>query len=149
MYRNMLEFTIDANNTTIEIGIVGTFDLKQSWCIAGMFELFDLDDAASVSSPTDVTYAITNPGFEYRNLTGWTTNGIAYQDNEWSDKTGLGFMENGNGTPDSPIPPSHKSSQACRTACMSCLYMPTTSTSAMAMPQAQASSSRLTTNRPR
>ena len=93
MYRNMLEFTIDANNTTIEIGIVGTFDLKQSWCIAGMFELFDLDDAASVSSPTDVTYAITNPGFEYRNLTGWTTNGIAYQDNEWSDKTGLGFME--------------------------------------------------------
>lgn len=93
MYRNIVEFTIDANNTTIEIGIVGTFDLKQSWCIAGMFELFDLDDAASVSSPTDVTYAITNPGFEYRNLTGWTTNEIAYQDNEWSDKTGLGFME--------------------------------------------------------
>ena len=62
MYRNVVEFNIDADNTTIEIGIVGTFDLKQSWCIAGMFELFDLNDAASVSSPTDVTYSITNPG---------------------------------------------------------------------------------------
>ena len=93
MYRNVVEFDIDADNTTIEIGIEGTFDLKQSWCIAGMFELFDLNDAASVSSPTDVTYAITNPGFEYRNLTGWTSNGIVYQDNNWNSKVGTGFVE--------------------------------------------------------
>ena len=93
MYRNVVEFEINADNTTIEIGIVGTFDLKQSWCIAGMFELFDLNDAASVSSPTDVTYAITNPGFEYRSLTGWTANGIVYQDNKWEKKAGIGFAE--------------------------------------------------------
>jgi hypothetical protein len=93
MYRNVVEFEINADNTTIEIGIVGTFDLKQSWCIAGMFELFDLNDAAYVSSPTDVTYAITNPGFEYRNLTGWTANGMVYQDNNWEKKAGIGFAE--------------------------------------------------------
>ncbi|MBQ3780568.1 MAG: hypothetical protein II801_02140, partial [Bacteroidaceae bacterium] len=78
MYRNVVEFTIAADNTSIEIGLDGTFDLKQSWVIAGMFELFDMDDLASVSSPTDMTYAITNPGFEYRNLTGWTNNGFTY-----------------------------------------------------------------------
>lgn len=93
MYRNVVEFDIDTDNTTIEIGIVGTFDLKQSWCIAGMFELFDLNDAASVSSPTDVTYAITNSGFEYRNLTGWTANGMEYQNNDWEKKVGIGFTE--------------------------------------------------------
>lgn len=93
MYRNVVEFEIASDNTSIEIGLVGTFDLKQSWVIAGMFELFDMNDAASVSSPTDVTYAITNPGFEYRNTTGWTTNGIVYQNNNWSDKAGIGFAE--------------------------------------------------------
>lgn len=93
MYRNVVEFETDADNTIIEIGIVGTFDLKQSWCIAGMFELFDLNDEASVSSPTDVTYTITNPGFEYRDLTGWTADKIAYQDNEWGKKVGKGFAE--------------------------------------------------------
>lgn len=98
MYRNVVEFNIDADDTTIEIGIVGTFDLKQSWCIAGMFELFDLNDAASVSSPTDVTYAITNPGFEYRNLTGWTANGIVYQNNNWGNKVGIGFVEKWQGS---------------------------------------------------
>ena len=93
MYRNVVEFTIDADNTTIEIGITGTFDLKQSWCIAGMFELFDMEDLASVSSPTDVTYAITNSSFEYRNLTGWTNNGMIYQNNSWEKKVGIGFVE--------------------------------------------------------
>ncbi len=95
MYRNVVEFTIDADNTTIEIGITGTFDEMRSWCIAGMFELFDLDDAASVSSPTDVTYAITNPGFEYRNATGWTSDncgGYANNDN-FGHKAGIGFVE--------------------------------------------------------
>lgn len=72
MYRNVVEFTIAADATSIEIGIVGTFDEMRSWCIVGMFELFDLDDLASVSSPTDVTYEITNSGFEHRDMTGWT-----------------------------------------------------------------------------
>ncbi len=95
MYRNVLEFTLDAQ-TTLEIGITGTFDEARSWCIAGMFELFDMNDLASVSSPTDMTYAITNSGFEYRDLTGWTTtgdpggyaNGTAF-----SNKAGIGMVE--------------------------------------------------------
>ena len=93
MYRNVIEFAIDADNTPIEIGIVGTFDEMRSWCIAGKFELFDMDDLASVSSPTDVTYAINNSGFEYRNLSGWTSDGIVYQDNNWENKAGKGFAE--------------------------------------------------------
>ena len=93
MYRNVVEFEIVSDNTPIEIGIVGTFDLKQSWVIVGMFELFDLNDVASVSSPTDVTYAVTNSGFEYRNTTGWTVDGLDYEDNDWSNKTGIGFVE--------------------------------------------------------
>ena len=98
MYRNVVEFEIVGEETEIEIGLVGTFDLKQSWIICGMFELFDLNDLASVSSPTDVTYAITNPGFEYRNLTGWT-NGITKGNNQYatnnnfSSKVGIGFYE--------------------------------------------------------
>ena len=95
MYRNVVEFEIASDNTTIEIGITGTFDLKQSWCIAGMFELFDLIDLASVSSPTDVTYAITNPGFEYRDATGWTSvGGGGYaNNNNFGHKAGIGFVE--------------------------------------------------------
>ena len=93
MYRNVVEFSIAADNTPIEIGIEGTFDVKQSWVIAGLFELFDLDDEASVSSPTDMTYKITNSGFEYRNTTGWTPNNMSYQDNTWANKRGKGFME--------------------------------------------------------
>lgn len=73
MYRNVVEFTVNEGGETIEIGIEGTFDEMRSWCIVGQFELFDLNDLASVSSPTDMTYAITNPGFEYRDLSGWTT----------------------------------------------------------------------------
>lgn len=93
MYRNVIEFSIATDNTPIEIGIEGTFDVKQSWVIAGLFELFDLDDEASVSSPTDMTYAITNSGFEYRNATGWTVDNMSYQDNNWANKSGIGFME--------------------------------------------------------
>ena len=95
MYRNVIEFAIDANNTSIEIGIVGTFDEMRSWCIAGKFELFDMNDLASVSSPTDVTYAITNSGFEYRNATGWTSsNGGGYaNNNNFASKAGIGFVE--------------------------------------------------------
>lgn len=98
MYQNTLEFSIAADNTAIEIGIEGTFDEARSWCIVGMFELFDLDDLASVSSPTDVTYAITNSGFEYRNLTGWTNNitkgnNTYGNNNNFSSKAGVGFYE--------------------------------------------------------
>ncbi len=96
MYRNVVEFTIAADNTQIEIGLDGTFDLKQSWVIAGMFELFDLDDLASVSSPTDMTYAITNPGFEYRNTSGWTSTGDFgnYADGTaFTYKAGIGMVE--------------------------------------------------------
>lgn len=110
MYRNVVEFTSDGS--PIEIGVDGTFDEKRSWCIVGQFELFDLDDLASVSSPTDVTYAITNPGFEYRDLTGWSreqnpsdTEGRGsfwYMDNTaLSGKAGIGWVESykGGGIP--------------------------------------------------
>ena len=98
MYRNVIEFSIAADNTPIEIGVEGTFDEAKCWCIVGQFELFDLDDLASVSSPTDVTYAITNPGFEYRNLTGWSNNitvgnNTYANNNNWGQKAGIGFYE--------------------------------------------------------
>lgn len=95
MYRNVVEFTTTGGNSTVEIGITGTFDEMRSWCIAGMFELFDMDDLASVSSPTDVTYAITNSGFEYRDATGWTsTNCGGYaNNNNFGHKAGIGFVE--------------------------------------------------------
>lgn len=95
MYRNLVEFTIDADNTPIEIGVEGTFDEARSWCIVGQFELFDLDDLASATSPTDMTYAITNPGFEYRDLSGWTNNGFAYVDNNDNigGKSGKAYIE--------------------------------------------------------
>ena len=98
MYRNVVEFTVDANNTVVNIGVTGTHDAAGSWFICGMFELFDLNDVASVSSPTDMTYAITNPGFEYCNLTGWTNN-ITQGNNQYatnnnfSSKSGGGFYE--------------------------------------------------------
>lgn len=98
MYRNVIEFTIAIDNTPIEIGVEGTFDEAKCWCIVGMFELFDLDDLASVSSPTDVTYAITNPGFEYRDLSGWTNtinqgNNTYATNNNFTSKAGTGFYE--------------------------------------------------------
>ena len=94
MYRNVVEFTSDGT-TPIEIGVYGTFDAAYSWCIVGQFELFDLDDAASVSSPTDMTYKITNPGFEYRDLSGWTNNGFAYVDDNDNigGKSGKAYIE--------------------------------------------------------
>ena len=81
MYRNVVEFEIAEDGTEIEIGLVGTFDLKQSWIIAGMFELFDLNEEATADNPTDVTYTITNSGFEYRDLSGWENNGMQQQSN--------------------------------------------------------------------
>lgn len=72
MYRNTVDFTIAADGTEIEIGLYGTFDLKQSWIIAGMFELINNDILATMDSPFDVTGYLTNPGLEYRDMSGWT-----------------------------------------------------------------------------
>ena len=96
MYRNTLDFTIDADNTTIEIGIEGTFDEMRSWCIAGMFELIDNGQAATMDSPFDVTGYITNPGFEYRDMTGWTLSeneAFNKQNNAQSFKVGGYYAE--------------------------------------------------------
>lgn len=101
MYRNVVEFTVDADNTVVNIGVTGTHDAAGSWFICGMFELFDLNDEATVNSPTDMTYAITNPGFEYGNLAGWT-NGITQgnntyaTNNNFASKSGVGFYESWN-----------------------------------------------------
>ena len=91
MYRNTVDFTIDADNTEIEIGVYGTFDEAKSWCILGMFELIDNGTAATMDAPFDVTGYITNPGFEYRDMTGWTLSGesvIGTQNNSQSFKVG-------------------------------------------------------------
>lgn len=91
MYRNTVDFTIDADNTAIEIGLEGTFDLKQSWMICGMFELINNDILATMDAPFDVTGYITNPGFEYRDMTGWTQDPSGFfetQSNSQSFKVG-------------------------------------------------------------
>lgn len=96
MYRNTVDFEIAEDGTEIEIGLVGTFDLKQSWCIAGMFELFDLEEDAAVDNPVDVTYLIKNPGFEYRNANGWDLGGVNFQyqgSTALPTKAGEGFAE--------------------------------------------------------
>ena len=96
MYRNALDFTIDADNTSIEIGLVGTHELKQSWMICGMFELINNDIPATMDHPFDVTGYITNPGFEYRNMTGWTLSedgAIATQGNNQGFKVGGYYAE--------------------------------------------------------
>ena len=95
MYRNAVDFTIDADGTEIEIGLYGTFEKLKSWCIAGMFELWDLDAEASETEPADMTYLITNPGFEYRDATGWTStgNGGGYAAGNAFAKSGIGFVE--------------------------------------------------------
>jgi hypothetical protein len=72
MYRNTLNFTIETNNTEIEIGITGTHDAVASWVIVGQFELIDNGVLATPENPFDVTGYMTNPGFEYRDMTGWT-----------------------------------------------------------------------------
>ena len=96
-YRYGERYDID-DKTNIEIGVYGTHSEPKSWFICGMFELFDLDDVASVSSPTDVTYKIKNSGFEYLNLKEWT-NSITQGNNQYSGgnnfdpKSGYGFYE--------------------------------------------------------
>ena len=72
MYRNTVDFTVDADDTEVEIGVTGTFDLKTSWCIVGKFQLLDMDTAPTSQ---DVTYLLTNSGFEYGSTEGWTLTG--------------------------------------------------------------------------
>ncbi len=98
MYRNTLDFTIDADNTEIEIGVYGTFntEITKSWMILGMFELIDKDQAATMDSPFDVTGYITNPGFEYRDMSGWTVSPEGYfgtQNNNQAFKVGGYYAE--------------------------------------------------------
>ena len=96
MYRNALDFTIDANNTEIEVGLYGTFDLKQSWMICGMFELINNDIPATMDAPFDVTGYITNPGFEYRDMSGWTVSPSGFfgtQNNNQGFKVGGYYAE--------------------------------------------------------
>ena len=98
MYRNTLDFTIDADNTEIEIGVYGTFNtlITKSWMILGMFELIDNDQAATMDSPFDVTGYITNPGFEYRDMSGWTlseSGAFGTQNNNQGFKVGGYYAE--------------------------------------------------------
>lgn len=96
MYRNTLDFTIAADNTEIEIGLFGTFDLKQSWIIAGMFELIANDIPATMDAPFDVTGYLTNSGFEYRDMSGWTLSEVGAfgtQNNSQSFKVGGYYAE--------------------------------------------------------
>ena len=98
MYRNTLDFTIDADNTEIEIGVYGTFntDITKSWMILGMFELIDNGQLATMDGPFDVTGYITNPGFEYRDMTGWTVSPAGFfgtQNNNQGFKVGGYYAE--------------------------------------------------------
>ena len=98
MYRNTLDFTIDADNTEIEIGVYGTFntEITKSWMILGMFELIDNGQPATMDSPFDVTGYITNPGFEYRDMTGWTLSAdgaFGTQNNNQNFKVGGYYAE--------------------------------------------------------
>lgn len=106
MYRNTVDFTIDADNTTITIGLEGTFEVMRSWCIAGMFELIDNDQLATMDSPFDVTGYIVNPGFEYRNMEGWTLSedgAFGTQGNNQSFKVGGYYAEKWQRADDGPL----------------------------------------------
>ena len=103
MYRNTLDFTIDADNTEIEIGVYGTFntEITKSWMILGMFELINNDIAATMDAPFDVTGYITNPGFEYRDMTGWTlseSGAFGTQNNSQTFKVGGYYAEKWQGS---------------------------------------------------
>ena len=77
MYANEVEFEITAASEEIEIGIVGTFDLMKSWCVAGGFKLLDMGKKADL---IDLTNKIANNSFE-NGLENWTVEG------EWQEQT--------------------------------------------------------------
>ena len=96
MYRRTLDFIIDDDSTSIEIGIEGTFDERRSWCSVGTFELIDNDAPISMASPIDVTEYISNSGFEYRDISGWTVTPAGYfyaQNNRQDFKVGGFYAE--------------------------------------------------------
>lgn len=104
MYRNTLDFTIDADGTTIEIGLVGTHVLMRSWVICGMFELINNDIPATMDSPFDVTGYLTNSGFEYGDMTGWSLNNeLETQNNNQSFKVGNYYAQHWQPSPDGPL----------------------------------------------
>ena len=79
MYRNTLDFTVEYDGAEVEIGIAGTFEIKQSWIIAGMFQLFNNDLTPGDEDTFDMTYKVFNPSFEGCNtgdygmeILGWT-----------------------------------------------------------------------------
>ena len=107
MYRHTIDFTINEANTPIEIGVDGTFDEARSWCIVGQFELINNDLPASLEAPFDVTGYITNPGFEYRNMTGWTVSPDGYfgtQGNNQDFKVGGFYAEKWQPSTDGALP---------------------------------------------
>lgn len=69
LYKNSIDFTIDANNTTIEVGITGTFDVARSWCIAGPFQLLQEGSAALAGVVAKANSALSDDA--YTNVTGF------------------------------------------------------------------------------
>ena len=77
MYDNEVSFEITGNGE-IEIGIIGTFDTKQSWVAVGGFKLYDMGQKADI---IDMTNKITNNSFE-NGLENWTVEG------DWAEQNG-------------------------------------------------------------
>ncbi len=77
MYDNEVSFEITGNGE-IEIGIIGTFDTKQSWVAVGGFKLYDMGQKADI---IDMTSKITNNSFE-NGLENWTVEG------DWAEQNG-------------------------------------------------------------
>lgn len=77
MYVNSVDFTVATDGTVVEIGYVGTFDLKQSWCLVSGVKLYDMNE-----DPAGLDYStkIVNPSFE-NGTTGWTVTG------EWNEQS--------------------------------------------------------------
>ena len=76
MYNNEVSFEVTGNGE-IEIGIVGTFDTKQSWFAVGGFKLYDMNQKADL---IDMTSKIANNSFE-NGFENWTLEG------EWQEQS--------------------------------------------------------------
>lgn len=88
-YLNTLDFYVGADNTSIEVGVKGTHELKQSWFILGPVKLYRVDsDGITEIQTFDMTGRITNPDFP-GNSTGWsgTTPGFGSGVAEFYNKT--------------------------------------------------------------
>jgi hypothetical protein len=76
MYNNEVSFEVTGNGE-IEIGIVGTFDTKQSWFAVGGFKLYDMNQKADLIY---MTSKIANNSFE-NGFENWTLEG------EWQEQS--------------------------------------------------------------